>query len=97
MAVPRILHLALALGIFASAVQALYNVGAPTLSWILRYCCSHSSRYLTQSYPVVHHEVEREDMFTLIIMVLLVVVAGWLDSRLNWQQVGQPKQEVERS
>jgi len=36
-------------------------------------------------------------MFTLIIMVLLVVVAGWLDSRLNWQQVGQPKQEVERS
>ncbi len=32
-------------------------------------------------------------MFTIIIMVLLVVVAGWLDSRLNWHQAGRHEQE----
>jgi uncharacterized paraquat-inducible protein A len=35
-------------------------------------------------------------MFTIIIMLLLIVVAGWLDSRLNWEQAGQPEQEVGR-
>jgi hypothetical protein len=25
-------------------------------------------------------------MFTLIMMLLLIVVSGWLDSRLNWGQ-----------
>jgi hypothetical protein len=35
-------------------------------------------------------------MLTLIIMLLLIVVAGWLDSRLDWQQAGRPGQEVEQ-
>ncbi len=28
-------------------------------------------------------------MFLLVMMVLLVVVAGWLDTRLNWHDVGR--------
>ena len=35
-------------------------------------------------------------MLSLIVMVVLVVVAGWLDSRLNWQQAGGDEQEVKR-
>jgi uncharacterized paraquat-inducible protein A len=34
-------------------------------------------------------------MFTLIIILLLIVVAGWLDSRLNWQQAGYSEQKEE--
>jgi hypothetical protein len=36
-------------------------------------------------------------MLSLIVMVVLVVVAGWLDARLNWQQAGGDEQEVKRS
>ena len=35
-------------------------------------------------------------MVTLIIMLLLIVITGWLDSRLNWQQADSFKQEVKR-
>ena len=35
-------------------------------------------------------------MITLLLMVLLVVVAGWLDSRLNWRQVERDTQEDRR-
>jgi hypothetical protein len=27
-------------------------------------------------------------MLTLVVMLLLIVVSGWLDSRLNWSQTG---------
>ena len=33
-------------------------------------------------------------MIALIMIVLLIVVSGWLDSRLNWQQVDDKPQEV---
>jgi uncharacterized paraquat-inducible protein A len=36
-------------------------------------------------------------MVDLIVMVLLIVVAGWLDSRLNWQQAGYDGQEAKHS
>ena len=32
-------------------------------------------------------------MLTVILMLLLIIVAGWLDSRLNWQQAGRANQE----
>ncbi len=35
-------------------------------------------------------------MFSIIIMLLLIIVAGWLDSRLNWEQADHPEQEVEQ-
>jgi uncharacterized paraquat-inducible protein A len=35
-------------------------------------------------------------MLSLVVMVVLIVVAGWLDSRLNWQQAGQGEQEAKR-
>jgi hypothetical protein len=35
-------------------------------------------------------------MFTIIIMVLLIVVTGWLDSRLNWPQTDRLAQKEER-
>lgn len=35
-------------------------------------------------------------MFTIIVMLLLIIVAGWLDSRLNWQQAGHPEQKEEQ-
>jgi uncharacterized paraquat-inducible protein A len=35
-------------------------------------------------------------MLTILIMVLLIVGAGWLDSRLNWQQADQRNQGEER-
>jgi uncharacterized paraquat-inducible protein A len=33
-------------------------------------------------------------MAALIVMVLLIVVAGWLDSRLNWQQAASDEPEA---
>jgi hypothetical protein len=33
-------------------------------------------------------------MLTIIIMLLLIVVAGWFDSRLNWQQADNAKVEA---
>jgi hypothetical protein len=33
-------------------------------------------------------------MLTIIIMLLLIVVAGWFDSRLNWQQADPPNEEA---
>ena len=35
-------------------------------------------------------------MLTIILMLLVIIIPGWLDARLNWQQAGRPKQE-ERS
>ncbi len=35
-------------------------------------------------------------MVTLVLMVVLVVVAGWLDTRLNWQHAGHHAQEEVR-
>ena len=35
-------------------------------------------------------------MVTLIIMLLLIVVAGWFDSRLNWPAAEYREQEVKR-
>ena len=35
-------------------------------------------------------------MLTIILMLALIIVAGWFDSRLNWQQADLPNQE-ERS
>ncbi len=35
-------------------------------------------------------------MFTFTIILLLIVIAGWLDARLDWQQVNHHNQE-ERS
>lgn len=32
-------------------------------------------------------------MISMLIMLLLVVVAGWLDSRLDWQQAANPEKE----
>jgi hypothetical protein len=32
-------------------------------------------------------------MFTIILMLALIIVAGWFDSRLHWQDAGQPDQE----
>jgi len=31
-------------------------------------------------------------MLTIILMLALIIVAGWLDSRLNWQEADQPDQ-----
>jgi uncharacterized paraquat-inducible protein A len=36
-------------------------------------------------------------MLSLIVMVVLIVVAGWLDSRLNWRQSGGDQQEMKSS
>jgi uncharacterized paraquat-inducible protein A len=36
-------------------------------------------------------------MFTILIMLLLVIVAGWFDSRLDWQQANHQEQKEERS
>ncbi len=30
-------------------------------------------------------------MYSIIIMVLLIVIAGWLDARLNWRQAASFK------
>lgn len=37
-------------------------------------------------------------MFWMISMLLLIVIAGWLDSRLNWgdAQMPEPSQEMLR-
>jgi hypothetical protein len=32
-------------------------------------------------------------MLTIILMLVLIIGAGWLDSRLDWQQADRPKQE----
>jgi hypothetical protein len=32
-------------------------------------------------------------MLTIILMLALIFVAGWFDSRLDWQQAGRPSQE----
>lgn len=34
-------------------------------------------------------------MFTIIAIVLLIVVAGWLDARLNWRQATARTQQEE--
>ncbi len=36
-------------------------------------------------------------MADILVMVLLMVVAGWLDSRLNWRQAVYNEQETPRS
>jgi uncharacterized paraquat-inducible protein A len=36
-------------------------------------------------------------MLTVLMMVLVIVGAGWLDSRLNWRQADQDDQGEERS
>ena len=33
-------------------------------------------------------------MLTIIIMLLLIVVAAWFDSRLNWQQADHLNEEA---
>jgi uncharacterized paraquat-inducible protein A len=33
-------------------------------------------------------------MLSILIMVLLIVVAGWLDSRPNWEQADRHGQET---
>jgi uncharacterized paraquat-inducible protein A len=35
-------------------------------------------------------------MLTILIIVLVIVGTGWLDSRLNWQQADQHNQGEER-
>ena len=35
-------------------------------------------------------------MLTVILMLLLIIVAGWLDSRLNWQQADSANQEEQQ-
>jgi hypothetical protein len=32
-------------------------------------------------------------MLTIILMLLVIVIPGWLDSRLNWQPADRPNQE----
>ena len=32
-------------------------------------------------------------MLTIILMLALIIVAGWFDSRLNWQEADQADQE----
>jgi hypothetical protein len=32
-------------------------------------------------------------MLTIILMLALIIVAGWFDSRLNWQQTDRTAQE----
>jgi hypothetical protein len=32
-------------------------------------------------------------MLTITLMLLLIVGAGWLDSRLNWEQASGPNRE----
>ena len=32
-------------------------------------------------------------MLTIMLMLALIIVAGWLDSRLNWQQADRANQE----
>ena len=32
-------------------------------------------------------------MLTIILMLALIIVAGWFDSRLSWEQATQPNQE----
>ena len=32
-------------------------------------------------------------MFTILVMLLLIIIAGWLDSRLNWRQTAQAIQK----
>jgi hypothetical protein len=34
-------------------------------------------------------------MFWMIAMLLLIVIAGWLDSRLNWRDAQMPEQAQE--
>jgi hypothetical protein len=36
-------------------------------------------------------------MLSLIVMVVLIVVAGWLDARLNWKPAGGDQQEMKSS
>ncbi len=36
-------------------------------------------------------------MFTILIMLLLIVVAGWFDTRLNWQPANRNQQTEEQS
>jgi hypothetical protein len=35
-------------------------------------------------------------MVTIMAMLVLIVVSGWLDSRLNWRQTGSRGQEARR-
>ncbi len=32
-------------------------------------------------------------MYSMLIMLILLVVAGWLDSRLDWEQINQEKEK----
>lgn len=32
-------------------------------------------------------------MYSIMIMVLLIVIAGWFDARLNWQQATSSQSE----
>ncbi len=32
-------------------------------------------------------------MYSMLIMLILLVVAGWLDSRLDWEQIHQEKEK----
>ena len=35
-------------------------------------------------------------MITLIMIILLIVVGGWVDSRLDWRQAGRDEREGEQ-
>ena len=35
-------------------------------------------------------------MFTIIVMLLLIVVAGWFDAKLNWPQANHHAQQEEQ-
>jgi uncharacterized paraquat-inducible protein A len=32
-------------------------------------------------------------MYSMLIMLILLIVAGWLDSRLDWEQIHQGKEK----
>ena len=32
-------------------------------------------------------------MYSMLFMVLLVIVAGWLDARLDWNQISDEREE----
>jgi uncharacterized paraquat-inducible protein A len=33
-------------------------------------------------------------MYSMLIMLLLVIIAGWLDSRLDWEQENRTKEKL---
>lgn len=35
-------------------------------------------------------------MLTIVVMLLLMVVAGWFDARLNWHQADATRKEEQR-